>query len=602
MSQHKKVIVIGLDGFDPQVVVSLWGRGELPHLAQLRAHGGFAPLRTTYPAQTPVAWSSFATGTNPGGHGVFDFIRRDPQTYLPEQSFVRYEQKNKFLPPKAVNLRRGVPLWDLLGQAGIASTIVRFPCTYPPDNCYGRMLSGMGVPDLRGGFGTSTFYSSAQNVAAGESENVVRLSLRANEPIRTHLIGPRDPKTGKDFLCDITLHLKPDSHTAVLTSDGQPKLLTLKEGEWSDWLHVKFKTGLLQAVRGMLRFYLVRIAPVLELYASPINFDPDTPLFPISSPPEYARELAAKLGTFYTTGMVEDHSGLNNGRISAEAFLTQCEQVLRERELMLRYELERLDEGFLFCLFDTPDRLQHMFWRAGADIVAEHYRACDALIGRALEYVDDQTLLVVLSDHGMNSFERGFHLNTWLHDQGLLALQRGITPGAEAGDFLRAVDWSRTKAYALGLSGIYLNRRGREAQGIVEAHEAERLQTQLSKALTGLGDPVRERVAIRSVMTRAQLYAGPYAAEAPDLLVNYNSGYRVSWATSLGGIPAAQFEDNVKKWSGDHLLDPALVPGVLFLNRPFQHERPGLTDLAPTILAALGVPPGEAMEGGDLLS
>ncbi len=601
MEAMKKVVVIGLDGFEPDIVESLLNQGELPNLARLRKQGGQARLPTTYPAQTPVAWSTFATGTNPGGHGVFDFIRRNPKTYLPELSFTRYEQKHAFLPPKAVNLRRGVTLWQLLTQAGIESTLLRFPCTYPPDNLRGRMLSGMGVPDLRGGLGSATFYSSANNLTAQESENVVAVRASGNGTIHTYLIGPRDPRTGADFRFDITLHLKPPAKTLLLASEGQPSLLEIKEGEWSDWLKVKFKTGLLQSVRGMVRFYLVRMEPIFELYASPINFDPDASLFPISSPPEYARELAAQVGTFYTTGMVEDHNGLNNGRLSAEAFLAQCTSVLGERERMMLYELERLKAGLFFCLFDTPDRVQHMFWRDGARTIQEHYRACDAIIGRAMQQLDDQTLLIVLSDHGMNSFERGFNLNTWLHDQGLLRLRRGVNPGAEAGDLLRSVDWSRTQAYGLGLSGIYLNLKGREEQGIVQPAEAEKLKAAIAQALTGLVDPATRRVAIRSVIAREQVYAGAYAHESPDLLVNYASGYRVSWSTSLGSIPATQFEDNLKKWSGDHLVDPALVPGVLFMNRPFRSQKVRLTDLAPTIMAALGVPKGEAMEGESLL-
>lgn len=403
-----------------------------------------------------------------------------------------------FLPPKAVNPRHGVPFWQTLSQVGLPSTILRFPCAYPPDKIHGRMLAGMGVPDLRGSAGKATFYSSSKDVAVGESET-------------------------------------------------------------------------------------------------------DAPLFPISSPPEYARELAAKIGTFYTTGMVEDHNGLNNGRFGEEAFLAQCDDALDERARMMTYELERFDEGFFFCLFDTPDRVQHMFWRDGARTVEEHYRACDAIVGRAMEYVDDQTLLVVLSDHGMNSFERGFNLNTWLHSQGLLALKRSVLPGEGAGDLLRSVDWSRTKAYALGLSGIYLNLRGREEEGTLDVIEGERLKGGIARALAGLVDRTRERVAIRSVMAREQIYAGAYAHESPDLLVNYAGGYRVSWTTSLGGIPATQFEDNLKKWSGDHLIDPALVPGALFMNRPFRGAQADLTDLAPTILAAMNVPKGGAMEGGSLL-
>jgi predicted AlkP superfamily phosphohydrolase/phosphomutase len=612
----KKVIVIGLDGFEPKIVESMLAAGGLPNLAKLKNQGGYSRVRTTYPAQTPVAWSTFATGTNPGGHGIFDFVHRDPKTYLPNFSLNRYEQKHAYLPPKVVNLRRGLPLWELLSAAGIPSILIRFPCTYPPDSIRGRMLAGMGVPDLRGGLGTSTFYTSAENVKAQESENVVRVQMEGRDTFTTYIIGPRNPKTRSNFQFEVTIRLEPSKKKIILQSEGQPKILEVYEGKWSDWLKVKFKIGLLQGIRGMVRFYLIQMAPVFELYASPVNFDPDAPLFPISFPPEYARELATRLGTFYTTGMVEDHGGLNNGRFDEITYLMQCEEVLREREKMMLYELERLEEGWFFCLFDTPDRVQHMFWRFGEhehpanksgitedmkQVLSEHYRACDAVVGKALQYADDRTLFIVLSDHGMNSFQRGVHLNTWLYDQGFLALRNGIKPGEEAGDFFRYVDWSRTKAYALGLGSIYLNLRGREEKGIVEAHEADTVKAAIIKGLTGLGDPARGKIAIRSVLTREQIYTGPYASESPDLLVNFAEGYRVSWTTALGGIPEGHFEDNTKKWGGDHIIDPCLVPGVLFMNRAFRGENASLMDLAPTILAALGVPKGPAMEGESLL-
>jgi hypothetical protein len=260
----KKVIVIGLDGFEPKLAEPLLRNGELPNLATLSKEGGFSRIRTTYPAQTPVAWSTFATGTNPGGHGIFDFIRRDPKTYLPDLSMNRYEKKNAFLPPKAVNLRRGVPLWELLSAGGLPSQIVRFPCTYPPDNIKGRMLAGMGVPDLRGGLGTSTFYTSEDEVHAEESENVLRVQPVGNT-VTTSIIGPRNPKTGSDFHFEIKVQLDPVTKSITIFSEGQPKALELREGHWSQWLKVKFKTGMLQSVKGMVRFHLVQVAPVFEL-------------------------------------------------------------------------------------------------------------------------------------------------------------------------------------------------------------------------------------------------------------------------------------------------------------------------------------------------
>lgn len=612
----KRVIVIGLDGFEPKIAERLLHAGLLPNLAQLRARGGYSRLETTQPAQTPVAWSTFATGTNPGAHGIFDFVRRDPQTYLPDFSLNRYEQKSTFLPPKAVNLRRGTPLWELLSAAGLSSTVVRCPCSYPPDKIQGRMLSGMGVPDIRGGLGTSTFYSSDGEVRPRESENVVHVHPDSTGTVATHIIGPRNPKGRDDFVAAIHIELDAAARSVTVRSDGHPQVVEVREGSWSDWLKVKFKTGLLQSVRGMVRFHLVSLDPVFELYASPVNFDPEAPMFPISSPAEYAGELAEKVGTFYTTGMVEDHGGLNNGRFGEAAYLEQCELALREREKMMLYELDRFDGGLFFCLFDTPDRVQHMFWRFGEQqhpanrgvvptewkqVIEQHYRACDATVGRALQYADEQTLVIVLSDHGMNSFQRGVHLNTWMHDAGLLALKTGTKPSSEAGDFFHNVDWSRTKAYALGLGGIYLNLRGREGQGVVGDGESDAVREAITKGLTELGDPVGGRKPVRRVVKREQVYAGAYTHEAPDLLVHFADGYRVSWPTALGGVPAGHFEDNVKKWAGDHVIDPALVPGVLFMNQSFDEACASLLDLAPTILAALGVPAGTVMEGKSLL-
>jgi predicted AlkP superfamily phosphohydrolase/phosphomutase len=593
-------------------------RGELPNLARLRDRGGSARVATTCPAQTPVAWSSFATGTNPGGHGIFDFVRRDPKTYLPDIALNRYEQKNAFLPPKVVNLRRGEPLWGLLATAGVGATVLRCPCTYPPDPVRGRSLSGMGVPDLRGGLGTPTFYTTAADAAPRESENLVKIAVGPDGTVATHLIGPRNPKTRDDIKFDFSVRLDPAGDRALIRSDGSPRELEVRTGAWSDWLHVKFKLGMLLGIKAVVRFHLVRTAPELELYASPVNFDPKAPLFPISAPPEYAGELAGRIGTYSTTGMVEDHTGLNNERISEEAFLDQCEAIWREREAMMLDALGKFDSGLFYCLYDTPDRVQHMMWRTRepdhpanrgrdprpdlAGVIEDHYRRGDQALGRALEFADDNTLVIALSDHGFNSFRRGVHLNSWLLEQGFLALREGLAPGDSAGDMLRGVDWDRTRAYALGLSGIYLNLRGREERGIVDPAEADALKAAIASGLSGLHDPQDGTRPIRSVRPREEVYSGPFAGESPDLMVNFAAGYRISWGSATGGVPDGLVEDNVKKWAGDHIIDPALVPGVLFMNRPFRGEGARLIDLAPTILAALGVPKGPAMEGDSLLS
>ncbi|MFB3903297.1 MAG: alkaline phosphatase family protein [Acidobacteriota bacterium] len=613
--KFRKVVVVGFDGLEPSIVEALLQVRALPHLATLIRQGGYARLRTTTPAQTPVAWSTFATGVNPGGHGIFDFIGRNPDTYTPLVSLTSFERKNPFLPPRAVNCRQGTPVWEILAQAGIPSVVLRCPCTFPPGNIKGRILAGVGVPDIRGGFGTSTLFTQSAQAQAGESERVVMLAGK-NGRLSASILGPRSPKGGSDLSSEFSVVPHPAGRQVRILSSGTPRELAVREGQWSEWLKLKFKAGLLQAVHGMVRFYLRTLEPEVQLYASPVNFDPAAPLFPLSSPWEYAAELEKHIGTFYTTGMVEDHTGVSNGRIDEAAYLRQCGEVMVEREKMLRYELDRLDEGLLFCLFDTPDRLQHMLWRFREPghpanqnawdprfrtAIEDHYQACDEVVGHLLQSADDRTQLIVLSDHGMNSFQRGLHLNTWLLENGFLALCRGVEPGDVAEGF-QGVDWSRTRAYALGLGGIFLNLRGREANGIVRPDEAGAVKAQIASLLTRVVDPGRAAVPVRSVFDSARIYSGPHAASAPDLVVNFAPGYRVSWETPLGGVPAGLFSDNVKKWGGDHVIDPCLVSGVLMMNRGLKRDRPHLVDLAPTILEALGVEKGADMEGESLLS
>ena len=611
----KRVIVLGLDGFEPKIVEGMLARGELPNLAKLCEQGGYRRLKTTHSAQTPVAWSSFSTGTNPGGHGIFDFLTRDTKTYLPIMALSRYEQKNAFVLPKVVNMRRGTPFWNLLSARDVQSTIIRVPCAYPPDQIKGRMLSGVGVPDLRGGFGTPTFYSTRAGLSSEQSEKVLTVSVKDGK-VATHIVGPRDPKTKSDHKFDINIQIDKPENKIIIQSQEQPEKLEVQLGKWSKWLKVKFKVGMMQSVSGIVRFNLRQIEPEFELYASPVNFDTEEPLFPISSPQEYAHDLAMKIGRYYTAGMAEDHDGLNNERFDESSYLDQCRLVLRERRKMMEFELGRFESGFFFCLFDTPDRLAHMFWRFTepdhpanrgmhnpefAQVIEEHYRECDAIVGEAMKHAVDDTLFIVLSDHGMNSFQRGLNLNTWLHENGFLSLKAGSQPG-DGGDFFQNVDWNQTKAYALGLGCIFLNMAGRESNGILKADEAESVREGIVSGLTGLVDSDRGKVAVRSVVRREQVYRGPYLNEAPDLLVNFSEGYRVSWGTPLGGVPRGLFEDNLKKWGGDHVIDPELVPGVLFMNKAFREESPSLVDLAPTILNALGVPKGAEMEGKDLLS
>lgn len=245
MGRARRVLVLGLDGLEPSVVEPMLASGQLPAMARLRDAGGYGRVATTYPAQTLVAWSTFATGVNPGGHGIFDFLRRDPATCLPDLALTRYEQKNAFVPPRAVNLRRGTPLWDLLGAAGIPSVVIRCPCTYPAEKLKGRLLAGMGVPDLRGGLGTGTYYTTADGVTTGEGERVTRV-VQDGHRARAPLVGPRLPGGG-DATLELVIDRDPAGGGATIRA-GRASI-ELREGTWSGWLKVRFTLGLLKRWR-----------------------------------------------------------------------------------------------------------------------------------------------------------------------------------------------------------------------------------------------------------------------------------------------------------------------------------------------------------------
>ena len=611
----KKVLVLGLDGMEPTIVDAMLQRSELPNFAKLRKAGCYLRVQTTYPAQTPVAWSSFATGINPGGHGIFDFICRDPKTNRPDLALSRFEPpKNMFSQPRIVNRRRGTAVWEVLAQAGVPSTILRFPCTFPPDSSGAKILAGVGVPDIRGSQGTGTYYTQDRTVQTQGYERVIY--LEPGDHLRSLLIGPRNTRTAQGSELTTELRVRADRGSRCLRFEsGVAPAVEIAEKTWGPWTRVNFKLSMLQTVSGIVRFFVCQASPRVEFYASPINFDPASPLFPISAPPGYARDLADQLGLYSTLGMAEDHNGLDSGRFDEAAFLAQCDSIFAERERMMLRELEHLDDGLFFILFDTPDRIQHMFWRSRdpghpcftpelaarfGDCIEQCYRRCDKLVGDLLEHNHEDTLLIVLSDHGCGPFRRSVDLNSWLWQQGLLALRGSNRPSHEIDN--SAIDWSKTSAYAVGLGGIYLNLRGRESSGIVtEGAEAERVRRAIETGLAATTDPDARCSAVASVARRERIYSGPYVDEAPDLLVNFRSGFRVSWQSSLGGFADHIFADNTRRWSGDHLVDPASVPGILFMNRSSCSSQPQMVDLAPTILRHFGVAPHPLMEGTSLI-
>ena len=598
----KKVVILGFDALDPKRMERLMGQGLLPHFSKLKNEGSFFPLTTTNPSQSPVAWSAFATGMNPGKNGIYDFIIRDPANYRLSLSL----SDTRGLKPKPV---KKVPsFWDYVSRKNIPSVILACPVTFPPDKIQGRMLSGMGVPDVMGTEGTFTYYTTADIEEGKDTGGKVFKVARAKE-MTLDLLGPSKPsrKESVEYM-RVPFRLRVvDGETAELKLSGTT--VTLRKGAWSDWQEVVFDAGFFVKIHGIFKCCLLETEPNLKLFITPIGFDPRKPFFPVSHPPGYAAELAAKTGLFRTQGMPFDTWGVNELRLDDEAFLAEAEEIFEERRKMFFYELERCREGLLFCYFEDADIIQHMFWRyedpAYVDnsparyrtAIDETYQKLDVILGKTLAALAPQDTVIVLSDHGFSSFKYAFHLNTWLREYGFLFLK---DPNVKAGaELLKDIDWTRTQAYALSFGSIYLNLKGREGQGIVEpGAEAIRLMDEIATGLTQwVHDKTGER-AVRLVYKGNDIFWGAYTERTPDLVVGFNVGYRASWQTALGAVPAQLIEDNLKKWSGDHLVDPALVPGVLFSNRKLRVPKPAIYDIAPTLLREFGYNDREILAAG----
>lgn len=606
----KRIIFLGLDGLDPRLTERYLAQGRLPNLAKLREQGSYHHLRTTFPALSPVAWSTFATGVNPARHNIFDFLNRSLKTYVPELSSARVHPPRRFLKMGKLRLpvsrpwvemrRKSRPFWKILGEHSIASTIIRVPITFPPDRFHGRMLSAMSTPDIRGTQGSFSLFST--KVEEVDYESGSRYPLRREgKKLRGYLEGPED-MLHEGGVLRIPFEIALEGKLPVLEICGQQ--VALKPGEYTPWVRLKFAAGFGMGIRAIARFLVTSVEPEFSMYATPVQIDPEKPALPISHPPFYAAYLAKLQGAFSTVGMAEDTWALNEGVIDEEAFLQQAYEIMAEREAMFRNALEKTPRGVVACVFDTSDRVQHMFFRhlengdgRHGRAIEELYERMDRLVGLAASNAGDGTVLFVLSDHGFRAFRRGVNLNTWLLENGYLAIENGAK---ESGRYFRGVDWSRTRAYVMGLGGLYLNIKGREALGIVDPSEAGALEQELIEKLTGLRDEERGEESIGAVYATSKLYSGPYLREAPDLIVGYNDGYRTSWDAAVGKVSARVFEDNGKAWSGDHAVDPHLVPGVLFSNRKVEGADPGIEDLAPTALALFGVPRPAWMEGKPL--
>ncbi len=605
-----RVIILGFDGFDFSLTRDLMAQGRMPNFSRVAARGGFGPLGSSIPPQSPVAWTTFMTGQDPGVHGIFDFVQRDPKTMEPYMSTTRAAPRAAQalnlggwkIPswfPRIGSLRRGAPFWEALEDRGTETTIIRMPANFPPSGTATRELSGMGTPDILGTYGRFSFFTSAPGPArANVSGGTVLHITSSGGVVKGAIDGPDQPSLARPepVRTAFVAYIDPSRRRARIVVGAEERVLNV--GQWSDWVPVVFDGA--ARTQAECRLYLKQIDPTFELYISPANMDPLAPMLPISTPAAYAAELARATGRFYTQGMPEETNALNDGLISTDEFLQQARETQDENHRQFRYVLAHFDRGLLFYYFGNVDQVSHMLWGARdtkrpgynaardtryARVIDELYVAFDGIVGEALQRLAPEDLLVVMSDHGFASWRRSFNLNTWLRDQGYL------TAADRPGDaVLGQIDLSRTRAYGLGLNGLYVNMKGREASGLVDPAARTALLNEISAKLLATIDPATDQPAVAKIFRREQIYSqGGQDDASPDLIIGYAKGTRVSGESALGGLSSAVFAENTGAWSGDHVMDPETVPGIVLTNRVLKQRASTLQTLAPAILAELGV-------------
>ena len=631
-SVSRQVFVLGIDGLDPILLKTFMDQGLLPNFSRLALEGDLKSLSTTMPPLSPVAWSTFITGMDPGGHAIFDFIHRDPKTLLPEMSMSRARPSSyklrlgsyvfPMLSGGVEQLRQGKAFWEIFDEHGIPSTIFRMPVNFPPVGG-SRAFSGMGTPDILGTSGTFSFYTSKRDLTLGEIPGgrvhwVQVVGDHASATLRGPVNELREVENDSgqtenpELTIDFDIFIDAEEPFARLVI--QDKDFILKEGEWSEWIRFDFEAlPYLANLSAVGRFYLQKVRPELQLYLTPLQINPEEPIMPISNPEDWANKLFLKMGYFYTQELAEDTKAFSSGIFNGQEFWQQAQFVFAEQKRALGEILKEYTEGFTFFYFSGVDQTSHMLWRFMdpghpayqpddelSSAIQRMYVNMDDVLGEVSSKLKDDATLIVMSDHGFAPFERQIHLNSWLLDQGYVTLKdpsmRGRSP------LFHNVDWDRTQAYALGLNGLYVNLREREAGGIIpQGAPYQALLDKLEKELLAMVDPETGNNPITKITRPERDFNGPLLVNAPDIIVGYGRGYRSSWQSPLGQFPEGLIELNRDPWSGDHAMDPRSVPGVLLSNRPITLEKPTLQDLTVSVLDEYGIEKLPEMTGQDCL-
>ena len=643
----QKMVILGFDGMDPDLVLQLVREGKLPNFKRLIDQGGLYPLGTTHSAESPTAWASFATGVNPGKHNIYDFLVRDTATYLPDLGMVRREPARflfGYVPiakPAVHSIRGATSFWVTAGRAGVRSSILTVPVTFPPEEVpNGELLSGLPLPDIRGTMGTFYYFAtdlSRYEEGSTEMGGILKRLIVENDQARTELVGPPNPlvrqqveqirRTGpalsdqdrarlaelqnrEDVRLPMTIRWNRAAKAATVELAGQT--IELQPGRWSKWVDLEFRINFLVRIRGMTQLLLMNADKELQLYVSPVNWKPDAPPVAMSHPAGFAGKLFDQIGNYRTLGWAEATWPLNEGRMDEQTFMDDLYRAFDDRAQVILTRLTAREWDLMVGVIESTDRVQHMMWRlidpkhpmydpalaatfGGA--IESVYRRADSFTGEVMERVDPGTPILVVSDHGFHSWRKAVNLNTWLVQNGYMTL-RGQRPADKklddlfgGGTFWENVDWSQTRAYAMGIGQIYFNLRGREAGGIVSpGAEARQLADDLRTRLLTMTDPDDGAPIIRSVYKRDDIYSGEFVGNASELQVGMHEGYRVSWQTTLGGSPEGLVYPNLKKWSADHGgYDYATTAGVLIVNRRLGASSPTIMDIAPTVLKYFGL-------------
>lgn len=694
-ARSPRTVVLGFDGADAKLTERWMDEGKLPNLAKLRDEGTFSPLRSTIPSQTPVSWSTFSTGLNPGRTSIFDFLKRDTKSYRP--SFAAFDESSRpflfgssngpalaaisaaalflllllvlkllrqrlkiaatiasvlavagggggfwvgknLLPekvPSVINRRQGDPFWKVLGDAGKHVRVMRMPVTFPPEPFpHGEMLSGLGTPDLSGRIGKPFYFTSELffQPRGGNEVSIEIVELEDNKgTLTTEIKGPPNklfPKQSEYIKIPMSITVAPDkSKVDIAVSDAQ---LALKPGEWSPWVRFVFPFNPLIKVTGIGRFRVLSVEPEVRIYLSPIQFDPSNlpPIFDVTAPRAFAGELAGRFGLFKTIGWMIDTWSIKGGTIDDQVFHEDTDFTIAEEEKILAGLLED-DWDVYVHYFEFTDRVQHVMWhhtdpqhplyteeghaRYG-DSILKAYQQMDRIVGKVMERVKTMgpgTTLLVASDHGFAPWRRTMNYNTWLATEGYLVLkgqsghQANLEDLFDQGQFFQDVDWSKTRAYAMGLGNIYVNLAGREGQGIVQpGAEYDALVREIRAKLPQYVDPQNGEHPVAYVFTRDEAYGTYDPALIPDLFPSNAAGYRVGWQDSLGIVARSIVEPNLDVWSADHCsVYPPLVDGILFANRKLDlSQKPYMADIMPTLLSIYGVSPTAKLDGRSLVS